>query len=110
MKHKIYLTRRQLSWFEEVYRYIYEEPKIIEPLYIAQAFSDVHDGNLTVDEIRPLVRKHLLSWEPKHPKLYWDDEFDTIGWNTNVTVLLTPLGLALLQQREKGPWKIERVI
>ena len=96
MRRRIRLTLDQVRWFDEVYQYI-KRYKCKGPSLVA-AFSDVHDGNLLVSEVRPLVRKRLLRWFPLTGAC--DKDSDVMGFGSNCTVDMTPRAIELLTPRK----------
>ena len=52
------LTVEQCRWLDEVDRYVREYD--CRGVSLRQAFSDVHDGNLSPLEVAPLIRMRLL--------------------------------------------------
>jgi hypothetical protein len=91
------LTLQQVLWFDEVYQYIKRYK--CKGLAQVQAFSDMHDGSLTVEEVRPLIRKGLLRWVFFRGRATHDKDFDTIGDTAGVTVDLTDKAIGLLTPR-----------
>lgn len=92
-KRKPRLTVEQARWFAEVHERVCccdtrTAPGELWPL--CEAFSDVHDGNLTPDEVRPLIRKKLLTWCPLET-----DGYDNGLLGGKVTVTLTERALRI---------------
>jgi len=97
MSRRVRLTLDQLRWFDQVYQHIKRYK--CKGSSLIQAFSDVHDGNLFIGEVRSLVRKRLLSWNPRKTPSS-EMEFNLMGNATRITVDMAPRTIKLLTLRE----------
>ncbi len=87
------LTIQQARWFVEVDKYVRQYDVRTAPgkLWgLNEVFSDVHDGNLTPDEVRPLIRQKLMTWYPLER-----DGYDSGLLGCALTVTLTERALRI---------------
>ena len=54
---RVKLTLAEIGYFDEVDRYIRRQD--IHGYQVVQAFSDVHDGGLYLEEVRRLIRMQI---------------------------------------------------